>query len=226
MVHVKQNLTGQMFGFWKVLYQAEDYVSPQNIHYARWHCLCTGCDKNNEKDVTDRSLKSGESKSCGCHKIKVSMQNGKNNRKHNSSHSRLYNIWRGMKQRCYDKHRPEYYNYGGRGIKICAEWKDSFETFQQWALTNGYNETLTLERIDTNKDYNPNNCCWTTMKRQQRNRRNNLLITYNNVTKTLSEWAEDLGFSTSMLWRRINISGLSIEEALTIPKHKKGEHFQ
>jgi hypothetical protein len=129
-----------------------------------------------------------------------------------------------MRARCYDPSNPEYKNYGGRGIKICDEWLSDFNSFVKWALENGYNETLTLDRIDSSKDYEPNNCRWVSMKEQENNRRNNKLLNFNGVVMTQSEWCEVLEIPFHVLFNRLRRKW-DIKRALTTPvrKYNKGE---
>ena len=103
-----------------------------------------------------------------------------------------------MKGRCYNSHDPRYDRWGGRGIKVCDEWKESFEAFYSWALSSGYNDDLTIDRIDNDGDYTPENCRWATQKEQSRNRSTNINFTIGNSTRTLTEWCEifNLDFKT------------------------------
>ena len=115
---------------------------------------------------------------------------------------RLYGIWKNMRVRCNNKNSIGYHLYGGRGIKICNEWKDHLP-FRNWALKNGYEDNLSIERINNNKGYNPKNCKWATDKEQGRNKRNNTLIKYNGKTQCLSAWVEELGLEYSYVMQRI-----------------------
>lgn len=134
--------------------------------------------------------------------------------------SRLYHVWQMIKQRCYNKNNVGYRNYGGRGITVCDEWKDSFLSFKEWAINNGYDESLSIDRIDNNGNYEPKNCRWVTRKQQARNRNICRFITYGNETKCLSEWAEGVGITPSMLSDRLR-GGWSMEDALNMPKGSK-----
>ena len=132
--------------------------------------------------------------------------------------NRLHSIWRHIKYRCLDATHYAYNSYGGRGITICDEWKNDFSTFYEWSMANGYSDSLTLDRIDVNGNYEPSNCRWATWKEQGNNRRNNVLLTFKGKTKTLAEWADDIGVTRQCLFRRINIYKMPIEIALTVKK--------
>ena len=155
-------------------------------------------------------------KSCGCIGIEKLK---KMSTKHNCSKTRLYRIWDSIKQRCYRKTAINYYLYGGRGVKVCEEWLNSFESFRDWAFANGYSEQLTIDRIDVNGNYEPTNCRWSSHKEQANNRRNNALITYNNETHTMTEWGERLNIDPYNIYNRLQ-DGWSVEKALTTPVKK------
>lgn len=140
---------------------------------------------------------------------------------HGLSKTRLYRIYSKMKQRCYAPDNHEYRYYGGRGITICDEWLQSFVAFYDWAMDHGYHDSLTIDRIDSNKGYSPDNCRWLSMKGQNNNRRCNLVITLNGKTQTLSEWSRELNLPYGTIHRRITVLGWSIEEALTYNRNAR-----
>ncbi|MEH7114969.1 hypothetical protein V7124_21805 [Neobacillus niacini] len=141
---------------------------------------------------------------------------------HGMRRTRLYNTWTQIKQRCTNKNNDRYEEYGGRGIKVCKEWMESFEVFKEWALKNGYRNDLSIDRIDVNGDYEPINCKWSTEIEQQRNKRNNHYKTINGETKTVAEWAEISGLPYKTLQRRV-YTGCK-EEDLLAPVGKIYEH--
>lgn len=127
--------------------------------------------------------------------------------------TRLYRTWANMKQRCLNETRPDYKNYGGRGIKVFAEWYE-FENFYRWAMSSGCDDNLTLDRIDPNGDYCPSNCRWVSLKKQEKNRTNNVLITLNGETHTRQEWSEITGIKYTTIRNRIDNLGWPVEKAL------------
>jgi hypothetical protein len=130
---------------------------------------------------------------------------------------RIYSEWNSMRSRCsktYHGHK----NYFDKGIAVCDEWKKDFEPFYKWSIENGYNDDLTIDRIDNNKNYSPDNCRWVTMKEQQNNRTNNVNIEYNGKVQTLKQWCEELGLNYGMVKARRQ-RGIKVPE-LFKPKHK------
>lgn len=140
---------------------------------------------------------------------------------HGMYNTRLYDIWVNMKQRCFNPNDQAYHNYGGRGIAVCDEWKENFQEFYDWAIANGYGDTLSVDRIDNNGNYCPENCRWTDRNVQNRNRRNNHKLTYNGVSKTVVEWAEEKNMPYELLLNRLNKLGWSVERSLTTPIEKR-----
>ena len=143
----------------------------------------------------------------------------------NYSHTKLYRAYHHMKDRCMLKTDKNYMQYGGRGITVCDEWlgKDGFKNFYFWSINNGYDDKLTLDRIDVNGNYEPDNCRWTDWFGQARNRTNSNIITINGETKTLTEWAEQYGIRQDTLWRRIYEMGMNPEAAVSVSHLKKRE---
>ena len=123
-----------------------------------------------------------------------------------------------MKKRCLNRNRSDFKYYGGRGISVCEEWQFNFENFYNWAISNGYADNLTLDRIDPNKNYCPENCRWATQKEQCENRRNNRLITAFGKTHTISQWAQITGIKFTTIKGRIDRLGWSAEKALSVKK--------
>lgn len=132
------------------------------------------------------------------------------------SMTRLYGIWAGMKTRCFNPNEKKYKCYGGRGIGMCDEWKNDFTSFALWAVGNGYSESLSIDRINPNEGYNPQNCRWCDMKTQQNNRTNNHRLEYNGETHTIAEWAKITGIKRHTIDQRIRY-GWTIERILTTP---------
>lgn len=138
---------------------------------------------------------------------------------------RLWDIWKHMRERCDWEGHKSYVDYGGRGIRVCDEWEESFQAFAEWAYANGYDDdapymVCTIDRIDNNGDYEPSNCRWITMKEQCNNRRTNKLITFNGITKTLSAWANETRIPSDTIARRLKM-GWSAEKALNTPVKKQ-----
>ena len=144
-------------------------------------------------------------------------------KKHGMFGTRLYHIWNGLNGRCNNPNNKDYPDYGGRGIKVCQEWRTA-DNFFKWAKESGYADDLSIDRIDNNKDYCPTNCRWMPMSKQQRNKRNNKLIEFNGETHCIAEWAEITGIASQTINSRLRY-GWTIDEALTIkPSHKNNIH--
>lgn len=176
-----KNLIGKKFGKLEVVGLSDKAGNGKTY----WDCLC---ECGGFKAVRSDSLQDGSIKSCGCLK-KLQNKINLNRTTHNLSRSKIYKTWAGIKTRVNNPKSNSYMNYGGRGITMCEAWYD-FNIFCNWALSNGYSETLTIDRIDNNGNYEPGNCRWVDLKTQCRNRRSNILITIGNSTKTLIEWCE------------------------------------
>lgn len=182
MRKLKHDLTGQTFGRLTV-------IAPHSCGERQMKYICQ-CECGNVKIIRSDSLLSGNTKSCGCLKEEQNKINLTANHSHKQSGTRLYGIWQGIKERCYNKHDARYHRYGGRGITVCDEWKNDFKAFYDWAVNNGYDEKLTINRIDNDGNYQPNNCRWSTVKEQCNNRETNIKITIGNSTRSLQEWCD------------------------------------
>jgi len=197
------DITGQRFGRLVAVRQ-----SPSRGGRRRWVCQC---DCGKQADVSGYHLRSALVKSCGCLR-----------RPHGQSHcregkaARLYVCWCRMRSRCRAQTDQSYERYGARGIAVCAGWED-FRVFERWALANGYDDRLSIDRVDNDGDYTPSNCRWATAKQQARNRRSNITVAYQGKTATLAEHAEDLGFSYKRARVRISDLGWSPEKAIETP---------
>lgn len=202
---------GEKYGQLTILEDLGSYIKDgckTPVHYVRCICDCG----NIVEEVSLTKLKSGHTKSCGCL-----------SEKHGLSKDRLYKIRRAMIERCYYPPQPCYPDYGGRGIQICEEWlnKDNgFINFYNWAISNGYKDGLSIDRIDVNGDYEPSNCKWSTPKEQMRNRRNTIFLTYKGETRALGEWAEITGIYYDLLLRRYK-SGWTADQIIETPIRKK-----
>jgi len=206
----KIDLTGRRFGRLIALYDTGE----REYRMVVWHCKC---DCGNEVDVRGDNLTSGNTTSCGCYQrertAEVHTTHGMSRQ---GEYHPVYWAWRTMLQRCENPNYKQYENYGGRGIKVCGEWHDP-QVFISWALANGWQEGLSIDRIDNDGNYEPGNCRWVTVKVQARNKRNNHLITFDGKTQTMAGWAEELNISYNVLKQRIDQYHWPIERALTEP---------
>lgn len=157
----KNDLKNKRFGRLTVV----DYLGNNKYGKALWLCKC---DCGNTKIIVGSSLTNNMTYSCGCYNREEAR---KRRTKHNLSYNKLYKVWSGMKTRCYNKNFIYYCNYGGRGITICDEWKNDFLNFYNWSISNGYKDGLTIDRINNDGNYEPNNCKWSTRAEQNRNMR-------------------------------------------------------
>lgn len=207
-------LVGQKFGRLTVI---EDLGYPKDGSGRKLKCLC---DCGKETIISQSSVIGGHTKSCGCFAIEKTIERDKARSVRGGDsidpeYIRLYGIWSGMKDRCYNSKHNRYYRYGERGIKICDEWQD-YLIFKEWALSHGYQNDLSIDRIDTNGDYEPSNCKWATREEQMNNTSRNQNITYKGRTQTLTLWCRELGLDYGRTKARI-YSGFTPEEAFELP---------
>ena len=184
-----KDITGQKFGRLTALHRLHNY------HKKGTYWLCE-CECGNLKEINYRNLRNNNTKSCGC------LCKEGTHHTHNKTNTKLYNVWCGMKSRCYYKNHNKYDRYGARGIVVCDEWKDDFETFYNWAMENNYKEGLTIDRIDNDGNYEPINCRWVTNKEQSNNRSTNVNIYYNGYNYNLAQWGNILNLSHAVLSHR------------------------
>jgi hypothetical protein len=202
---------GERFGRLKIIKEIESFIFANNQPGRRFLCQC---DCGKQKKIKLCHLRASAIQSCGClQKERTSKRTKKIMTKHGMSGSNIYEVWNSMKMRCHNKKDHAYKNYGGRGIKVCKEWLESFESF--YKDMGNVPKDLTLDRINNNKGYYKENCRWATMREQANNRRTNHLMTYKGKTQNMKQWAVEVGIKYETLLRRINNYNWSIEEALT-----------
>ena len=187
------------------------------------YCRCL-CDCGESVDIRQISLLDGNTKSCGClHKEQLAKRNKEtallNGDTVNPKYKRIYQIWIGMKNRCFSPNNANYYLYGGRGITVCKEWL-KWENFRDWALNNGYKDNLTIDRINGDDIYRPGNCRWATYEQQANNISRNKRLTYNGKTQTLSEWCKELGINYHRTKARLNTCEYTVKEAFELGKYE------
>lgn len=196
----QRSFIGKKFGYLTAI----DYLGHNNNKHAvfLWNCVCGNAIESPISDV-----RNGSPKSCGC-------QRGK----YKSKNRNLYMVWFQLRSRCKDKNNKDYKYYGGRGINVCSEW-ESFDDFSEWAIKNGYSTGLTIDRINNDRGYSPDNCRWVAMSVQANNKRarkDAKIITANGKSKTIKDWARELGGSPSLIYDRINKQGWNEVDAVTV----------
>ena len=196
------DLSGKKFGMLTVL--SRDHKGNDR----KWYYKCL-CDCGNIVVVRSNALTCGNTKSCGCKK-------GKRNT-HHLSKTRIYRIWVNMKDRCNNISNPSYERYGGKGVIVCEEWRNDFFAFKNWAFQHGYNECLSIDRIDMNGNYEPSNCRWATAQEQADNKTNNIRITIDGKTQDLQQWCNEYGIKRSTVNTRVLLCGWDYERAITTP---------
>lgn len=208
----RYDLTGQTFGRLKVIRFAGKSTDRQYL----WECECS-CENHTHLIVKAGNLRSGNTKSCGCLHSEIT---AKVHTKHGHRYDKIYGVWKTMKARCYNSNAENYNRYGGRGITICDDWLNSFEMFYRWSIKNGYQEGLTIDRIDNNGNYEPNNCRWTDRIMQANNRQTNHKLVYKETTQNLSQWCKELNLPYNAIYNRIVRLKWSVENAFETPiKH-------
>lgn len=201
------DLTGKKFGRLVVIERKE------NTKHGSSQWLCR-CDCGNETVVDSQNLRGNKTLSCGCLQKEKAMYS---NTTHGMFGTKIYRAWCHAKERCYNPNVKNYKDYGGRGIKMCDEWKNNPDKFIEWSLKNGFDinsfgDDCTIDRIDVNGDYCPENCRWVSKQEQANNTRTNHYLTYNGETKTLAQWSRELGIKYHIIVHRVNKWNWGIKE--------------
>lgn len=196
-------MTGKKFGRLRVIEEEGRGKDGQIL----WKCKCD-CGKTTV--VQSHHLRKGNIKSCGCLNQEAKTKHGMSSKKNKQ---RIYRIWESMKARCININHRYYNRYGGRGITVCNEWQEDFRAFYDWAMANGYQDNLTIDRIDNDGNYEPENCRWVTYEEQNNNTRQNVTITLNGETHTVAEWVRITGIPRNTIIYRLK-KGKSPEEIL------------
>ena len=200
------DMTGKRFGRYTVLYRLKN----DKHGNAMWMCRC---DCGAEKPVLGASLRKGIVVSCGCYHHDELI---KRFTTHGQSKTRLFGIWQSMKRRCNNPHHKNFNYYGGKGIKLCAEWDSDFSKFAEWAYANGYADNLTIDRIDPSKGYEPSNCKWSTRAEQQSHLSNCRLYEINGEVHPINTWCKIYNKPHETVRKRL-LKGWDVEKALTTP---------
>lgn len=199
------DIAGERFGRLVAVHRLDGMRNKRVVY------LCQ-CDCGQKVEVRAESLRSGHTQSCGCKHRDIVAARGT---KHGHCYTRLYRIWGSMVQRCENPNHKAYKNYGGRGIRICHEWRNDFETFYQWAIHNGYGDDLQIDRQDNDDGYHPANCRFVTRTENNRNRRCTKVVSFRGQTKPLASLCDELDIDYNLVLNRINAHGWSIDRALT-----------
>lgn len=208
-----KDLVNQKYGKLTVLERADGAIRKNGKSRTAWRCLC---ECGNETIVNSDALIKGTQVSRGCYK---NQRLSEMRTKHGKTNTRLYSVWSGIKNRCYNPNTYEYRFYGARGITMCSDWKQNFMSFYNWAIKNGYDENADrgmyeLDRIDCNGDYSPDNCRFLTRKEQMNNMRSNHIIECNGESHSIAEWSRITGVNQYKIRNRTVKLGWSPKRAL------------
>lgn len=206
----KINLIGQKFGVLTVLKYVEDHILPNGRHYNKVECLCDVCGNTHIKFTNTLHNE------CICPNLPKRKSHGKSN-------TPLYNVWYGIKQRCYYKKHIGYERYGGRGIAMCDDWRNNFQTFYDWSMSNGYKNGLQIDRIDNDGNYEPSNCRWVDKFTNANNKSTNITFTHDSKTMSLKAWCRYLNISYKTCMTRY-YRGHTIDECLNLVPLKDGRN--
>lgn len=200
------NLAGQKYGRWTIV----ELLGKNEKNELLIKCIC---DCGNERTLKLINIKYGSSKSCGCLSKEV-------HSKHGLKKHPLFMVWCSMRQRCSYEKYPGFHRYGVRGIRVCEEWNNDFKTFHDWAIANGWEVGLSIDRIDNDGNYEPSNCRWATMLTQARNTSKNVMVEHEGEIKCLSEWAKVLNINLCRIARGIK-RGHTLAEIIAKPRYKQ-----
>lgn len=203
------DLTGKTFGRWTVLEKTRKQQRNQ-VYLCRCEC-------GNMREVTQSNLTQGKSQSCGCLQKELT---SKRFTTHGMRKSRLYDIYANMKARCTNPNNKRYDSYGGRGIGICQDWNNSFDAFKKWALSHGYSDDLTIDRINVDGDYCPENCRWANQEQQSNNQQKTIWIEILGERRSLKQWTTFMGWNYGTYSARYR-KGLCIFKDFEIEEIKK-----
>lgn len=202
------------YGRWTIVSPATRSAS----NALRWVCVC---DCGTEKIVHQNTMLNGTSKSCGCLSIEIFIaQNKARNTTHGQTrggYTAEYRAWLHLRNRCYNENVPDFHNYGGRGITVCERWRNSYEAFFA-DMGRRPSSKHTIDRIDTNGNYEPSNCRWATQITQQNNKRSNFIVSFSGREMTLKEACREVGLNYQFIWLRIQRYGYTLQEAVSTPK--------
>lgn len=213
-----KNIESQ-YGYCKVLYVDKYNTLLHGMIYVK--VKCKNCGKITSKSISRMkdTVRHGYPNTCGC---VITKSNGDNKK---GERHRLYSIWNNIISRTECEKAPQYKYYGERGIKMCDKWRDNYLQFKSWALKHGYKESLTIDRIDVNGNYEPNNCRWVDMQQQVRNKRNNKMYTIDGVEKCLEDWCKYYNINRNTVNKRLRLNW-DIKRALTQPVKKQNHYSQ
>lgn len=211
----KVDYVGEKFGRLTVVSRLDNYISPSGTKSSRWKCVC---ECGQYVQVLGKHLATGDTVSCGCYRNE---RRKEVKTTHGGSKDRLYRVWLNMIARCYNPQETGYSNYGGRGITLCSEWKNDYSVFRDWALNHGYDPNAargesTIDRIDVDGNYAPDNCRFTSMREQTNNRRNNRILTYQGEQDSIANWIKRLSLNRAVVYKRI-YNGWSTDDAFERP---------
>lgn len=208
----RENLKGRRFDRLTVTRPAPDRVLKSGRHLTMWECIC---DCGNTNIVRTADLKRGAVLSCGCYRAETT---GHMRLSHGATcgkkSTKLYSVWAGIKARCYNSNAGTYKHYGGRGVTMCREWREDFSAFEQWAIRNGYKIGLSIDRVDVNGNYCPENCRWVDNSVQANNKTTNHFLEWRGAIHTIAEWARILDIDYNAFYYALTKNDWEIEKAV------------